>query len=94
MTMHADAAGTSRSSSTVSIVLEIAARRSDDTTVSTLSCADVGGSVAIVLGATTAGADGNVSSIRLPGGIGTMISGIGVYEPDRSRSLKRALWLR
>lgn len=37
---------------------------------------------AVVIGSTTAGADGNVSSILLPGGIRTMISGIGVYYPD------------
>jgi C-terminal processing protease CtpA/Prc len=37
---------------------------------------------AIVMGSTTAGADGNVSTISLPGGISTMISGIGVYYPD------------
>jgi C-terminal processing protease CtpA/Prc len=35
-----------------------------------------------VVGSTTAGADGNVSSIQLPGNINTMISGIGVYYPD------------
>src|SRR5262249_37755750 len=35
-----------------------------------------------VLGSTTAGADGNVSLISLPGGIRTYISGIGVYYPD------------
>lgn len=35
-----------------------------------------------VIGSTTAGADGNVSNIYLPGGIRTMISGIGVYYPD------------
>lgn len=35
-----------------------------------------------VIGSTTAGADGNVSRIFLPGGINTMISGIGVYYPD------------
>lgn len=37
---------------------------------------------ATVIGSTTAGADGNVSSFTLPGGISTMISGIGVYYPD------------
>ena len=37
---------------------------------------------AIVLGSTTSGADGNVSQITLPGGINTLISGIGVYYPD------------
>ena len=36
----------------------------------------------IVMGSTTAGADGNVSQFYLPGGIFTMISGIGVYYPD------------
>lgn len=35
-----------------------------------------------VIGSTTAAADGNVSQIILPGGIRTMISGIGVYYPD------------
>ena len=35
-----------------------------------------------VIGSTTAGADGNVSMFFLPGGISTMISGIGVYYPD------------
>jgi C-terminal processing protease CtpA/Prc len=35
-----------------------------------------------VIGSTTAGADGNVSSIYLPGNIFTYISGIGVYYPD------------
>jgi C-terminal processing protease CtpA/Prc len=35
-----------------------------------------------VVGSTTAGADGNVSSIVLPGNITTRISGLGVYYPD------------
>lgn len=35
-----------------------------------------------VIGSTTAGADGNVSPIVLPGGLRTMISGIGVFYPD------------
>lgn len=38
---------------------------------------------AIVIGSTTAGADGNVSRIQLPGGLSTMISGIGVFYPDK-----------
>ena len=37
---------------------------------------------ATVIGSTTAGADGNVSQISLPGGIRTLITGIGVYYPD------------
>ncbi len=37
---------------------------------------------ATVIGSTTAGADGNYSSINLVGGIQTGISGIGVYYPD------------
>jgi C-terminal processing protease CtpA/Prc len=39
---------------------------------------------AIVIGSTTAGADGNVSFFTLPGGINTAISGIGIYNPDGS----------
>jgi C-terminal processing protease CtpA/Prc len=38
---------------------------------------------AIVVGSQTAGADGNVSAIPLPGGLGTHISGIGVFYPDK-----------
>ncbi len=37
---------------------------------------------AMVIGSTTAAADGNVSSILLPGNVSTMITGIGVYYPD------------
>jgi C-terminal processing protease CtpA/Prc len=37
----------------------------------------------IVVGSTTAGADGNVSPIPLPGGLNTLISGIGVFYPDK-----------
>ncbi|WP_436490397.1 S41 family peptidase [Chitinophaga sp. ARDCPP14] len=37
---------------------------------------------AVVLGSTTAGADGNVSYFALPGGVQTLITGIGVYYPD------------
>ncbi len=35
-----------------------------------------------IIGSTTAGADGNISPILLPGGLRTVISGIGVYYPD------------
>jgi len=38
---------------------------------------------ATVIGSTTAGADGNVSEIPLPGGHRTMISGLGVFYPDK-----------
>lgn len=36
----------------------------------------------MVIGSTTAGADGNISAIQLPGGFSTFISGIGVYYPN------------
>lgn len=39
---------------------------------------------AIVVGCTTAGADGNVSRVALPGGLETGISGIGVFYPDKT----------
>jgi len=38
---------------------------------------------AVVVGSTTAGADGNVSVIPLPGGLRSLISGLGVFYPDR-----------
>jgi hypothetical protein len=38
---------------------------------------------ALVVGSTTSGADGNVSQFALPGGLNTMISGIGVFYPDK-----------
>jgi C-terminal processing protease CtpA/Prc len=41
------------------------------------------GPQAVVVGSTTAGADGNVSPIQLPSGLRTMISGIGVFYPDK-----------
>lgn len=41
---------------------------------------------ATVIGSTTAGADGNVSEIVLPGDIRSMISGIGVYYPDKTET--------
>ncbi len=39
-------------------------------------------SQAILLGGATAGANGNLSDIYLPGGVRTMISGVGIYYPD------------
>jgi C-terminal processing protease CtpA/Prc len=38
---------------------------------------------ATVVGSTTAGADGNASRFALPGGFSSMISGIGVFYPDK-----------
>ncbi len=46
----------------------------------TMALSTVQGS--LVLGSTTAGADGDISEITLPGGIKTSISGTGVYYPD------------
>jgi C-terminal processing protease CtpA/Prc len=39
---------------------------------------------AIVVGSTTAGADGNVVPVPLPGGIDTRITHAGVFYPDRT----------
>jgi len=44
-----------------------------------------------VIGSTTAGADGNVSQIFLPGGISTMLSGIGVFYPDGSETQRKGV---
>jgi hypothetical protein len=44
-----------------------------------------------VIGSTTAGADGNVSKIVLPGGISTMISGIGILYPDGTETQRKGV---
>ncbi len=46
---------------------------------------------ATVIGSTTAGADGNVSSFYLPGKIKTMISGIGVYYPNKQETQRTGI---
>jgi hypothetical protein len=58
----------------VDIVNEVTQSQAEYTTMAFQSAPDV-----TVIGSTTAGADGNVSEIMLPGGIFTYISGIGVY---------------
>lgn len=40
----------------------------------------------ITIGSTTAGTDGNMSVIPIPGGIETYFSGIGITYPDRSQA--------
>jgi C-terminal processing protease CtpA/Prc len=59
------------------IVNEFSVSQSEYTTMAFSAAPNV-----TVIGSTTAGADGNVSPITLPGGIRTAISGIGVYYPD------------
>lgn len=44
-----------------------------------------------VVGSTTAGADGDVSAIDLPGGIQTMISGLGIYYPDGTETQQKGV---
>jgi hypothetical protein len=39
---------------------------------------------AIVVGSTTAGADGNVSSVVLPGAVNATLTGIGAFYPDKT----------
>lgn len=46
---------------------------------------------ATVIGSTTAGADGNVSTIVLPGGITSYISGLGVYYPDGTEAQRKGV---
>lgn len=61
----------------VILVDEVSVSQAEYTTMAFRAAPD-----AIVVGSTTAGADGNVSPIPLPGGLRSMISGIGVYYPD------------
>ncbi len=46
---------------------------------------------ATVIGSTTAGADGNVSEITLPGGLSTMFSGIGILYPDGTETQRKGV---
>jgi C-terminal processing protease CtpA/Prc len=62
----------------VILVDEVSQSQAEYTTMALRS-----GPGAIVIGSTTAGADGNTSPIPLPGGFSTMISGIGVFYPDK-----------
>uniref|UniRef100_F4C9U2 Peptidase S41 n=1 Tax=Sphingobacterium sp. (strain 21) TaxID=743722 RepID=F4C9U2_SPHS2 len=44
-----------------------------------------------VIGSSSAGADGNISKITLPGGFVTYISGLGVYYPDGTNAQRRGV---
>ncbi|MBX2904860.1 MAG: hypothetical protein KF744_02400 [Taibaiella sp.] len=44
-----------------------------------------------VVGSTTAGADGNVTPIKLPGGLMTMFSGIGILYPDSTETQRKGV---
>jgi hypothetical protein len=46
---------------------------------------------AIIAGSQTAGADGNVTLIPLPGGLRASMSGLGVFYPDRKRTQQRGV---
>jgi len=61
------------------LVDEVSQSQSEYTTMAFRAAPD-----ATVVGSTTAGADGNVSPIPLPGGLRSMISGIGVFYPDKT----------
>ena len=61
----------------VILVNEITQSQAEYTTMALRASENV-----IVMGSTTAGADGNVSTFYLPGKLRTMISGIGIYYPD------------
>lgn len=61
------------------LIDETSQSQSEYTTMAFRSAPD-----ATVIGSTTAGADGNVSRIILPGNIGSLISGIGVFYPDKT----------
>jgi hypothetical protein len=68
------------------IVNEVTQSQAEYTTMALQSSANV-----TVIGSTTAGADGDVSYITLPGGISTMISGIGVLYPDGTPTQRKGV---
>ena len=45
----------------------------------------------VTIGSTTAGADGNISEIILPGGLRTVISGISVLYPDDTETQRKGV---
>ncbi|MEP3384565.1 MAG: S41 family peptidase, partial [Flavobacteriaceae bacterium] len=45
----------------------------------------------ITIGSQTAGADGNVSSLKLAGGMKTSISGIGIFYPDGTETQRKGV---
>ena len=47
----------------------------------------------LLLGSQTAGADGNTTKIVLPGGLNTLMTGIGIYYPDRGETQQVGLRL-
>ena len=47
----------------------------------------------LLLGSQTAGADGNASKIVLPGGLNTLMTGIGIHYPDRGETQQVGLRL-
>lgn len=65
----------------VILINEISQSQAEYTTMAFRSAPNV-----TFIGSTTAGADGNVSPILLPGNIRTMISGLGVYYPDGTQT--------
>ncbi|MEM6701193.1 MAG: S41 family peptidase [Acidobacteriota bacterium] len=64
----------------VAVLVDEVSQSSAEYTAMALSADDD----AVVVGSMTAGADGNVSPLALPGGQRTMISGIGVFYPDKT----------
>lgn len=67
----------------VILVDEISMSQSEYTTMAFRAAAG-----AVVVGSRTAGADGNISFVPLPGGHRTSISGIGVFYPDKTPTQK------
>lgn len=61
----------------VVLINEMSQSQSEYTTMAFRSAPNV-----TVIGSTTAGADGDISRITLPGGLQTAFSGLGVYYPD------------
>lgn len=70
----------------VEIVNEITQSQAEYTTIAFQSAPNL-----TVIGSTTAGADGNVSRIMLPGGVFTYISGIGVYYPNGEETQRKGV---
>ena len=75
---HAIHPGTEKFDGKVAILVDESTMSSGEFTAMALQAS----SKTITVGSQTAGADGNISAIPLPGGFMAAISGIGVYYPD------------
>lgn len=71
------------------VVILVNAQTQSQAEYTTMALSTIPG--AVVIGETTAGADGNISKLWLPGDIFTVISGIGILYPDGTETQRKGV---